>query len=164
MKTFQDFRTDVFRFYQERKYSEALRVATEASKEFPEHRARTTFWSACLQSRLGNLDRAVQVLREGLQEGVWWPEETLRDSDLDPVRSNPEFALILEECQRLKQKSARIAKPELLVKSPTGLSKGESWPVLVVCHQRYGERPDQTAHEWSSILRNGVGLAVPWSS
>jgi len=164
MKTFHDLQTDVFRFYQKKKYSEALRAAIDASKEFPEHRARTGFWIACLQRRLGNLDQAVQTLREGLQEGIWWPEETLRDPDLDPVRSKPAFASILSECQRLKQSSARIAKPELLVKSPTEVSKSELWPVLVVCHQRYGARPDETSHEWSTIVRNRVGLAVPWSS
>jgi predicted esterase len=164
MKTFQDFQTDMFRLYQEKSYSKALSIVTEAAKEFPEKRARTAFWIACLQSRLGNLDQAVQTLREGIQHGVWWSEETLRDPDLDPVRSKPEFASILADCQHLKQKSAKIAKPELLVRSPTGPSKGRLWPVLVVCHQRYGDRPDQTAHEWSSILQNGVGLVVPWSS
>ncbi len=164
METFQNVRTSIIRLYQEKEYSEALSIATEASKQFPEQRARTTFWIACLQSRLGNFDQAVHALHEGIQHGVWWTEETLRDPDLDPVRSKPEFASILAECQRLKQKSAKTAKPELLVKSPTGITSGKSWPVLVVCHQRYGVSPDQTAHEWSSILRNGVGLAVPWSS
>jgi len=152
------------RLYQEKKYLDALNAAIDASKRFPEDKPKTTFWIACLESRLGNLERAVHVLRESVQQGVWWPVETLLDSDLDPIRTRSEFSLILAECQRLKQESAKIAKPELLVKSPTGPSEAESWPVLVVCHQRYGERPDQTAHEWSSILRNGVGLAVPWSS
>src|SRR2546428_2968869 len=164
MKTFQDYRRDVMRLYQEKKYLDALNAAIDASKRFPEDKPKTTFWIACLESRLGNLERAVHVLRESVQQGVWWPVETLLDSDLDPIRTRSEFSLILAECQRLKHESAKVAKPELLVKSPTGPSEAESWPVLVVCHQRYGERPDQTAHEWSSILRNGVGLAVPCSS
>ncbi len=164
MTTFDDYQTKVFRFYQEKKYSEALKAAIDASKEFPENKARTTFWIACLDSRLGNLDRAVQVLREGVQGGIWWSEDTLRDSDLDPIRTKPEFGAILAECRCLKEKSAKIAKPELLVKSPPGDSTRETWPVLMALHPRYGSPPDQTACEWSSILHRGVGLAVPWSS
>ena len=164
MKTFQDYRIDVMRFYQEKKYLDALKAAVDASKQFPEDKPKTTFWIACLESRLGNLDRAVQALREGVEQGVWWPVETLRDSDLDSIRKRSEFSLILAECERLKQESAKTAKPELLVKRPSGIATGESWPILVVCHRRYGERPDQTAQEWSSILENGIGLAVPWSS
>jgi predicted esterase len=164
MKTFQDYRMDVMHLYQEKKYLDALGAAVDASKRFPDEKPKTTFWIACLESRLGNHDQAVQVLREGVQQGVWWPVETLRDPDLDPIRTRPEFSLIQAECQRLKEKSARTAKPELLVKSPTGITAGKSWPVLVMCHRRYGERPDRTAYEWSSILQSGVGLAVPWSS
>ena len=152
------------RFYREKKYSDALNVALEAFNESPKNKAHTTFWIVCLESRLGNLDRALQALHEGLKEGVWWPEVALQDSDLDPLRARPEFSLILAECQRLKEKSAKTATPELLVKSPTGVSRSKKWPVIMVLHQRYGNRPDQTINEWSSILRNGVGLAVPWSS
>ena len=151
----------MFQFYRDKRYSEALGVAVEAAEKFPEYRARTSFWVACLRSRTGNPDEALKGLREALQAGVWWAQDSFRDSDLDPVRTRPEFTSILEQNQHLMQSAAKTAEHELLVEKPAATGKS---PVLVVLHQRYGERPDVTAFNWMSALSRGIALAVPWSS
>jgi len=163
MKTFDRYQTEVFRLYLEKKYADSLKVASEAAKRFPDKAARTTFWIACLNARLGRLDEAFEALNEGLRKGAWWHEDTLSDADLDPIRRTPEFDRIRKECQDRKSASAKVAKPDLLVMDPS-VSGGESWPILIVLHQRGGDKPSQTSREWSSVLQRGVGLAVPWSS
>jgi predicted esterase len=163
VKTFDDYQTEVFRLYLEKKYQDSLKVAMEAAKQFPDGAARTTFWIACLNSRLGKLDQALEALDEGLKKGAWWHEDTLSDADLDPIRGKPEFDRIKSESQHLKDRSAKVSKPDLLVMDPR-ISNTDPWPVLIVLHQRGGDRPSQTARQWSSVLQRGVGLAVPWSS
>jgi len=163
MKTFDYYQTEVFRFYLEKKYADSLRVASEAAEQFPDKTARTSFWIACLNARLGRLDEALEALTEGLRKGAWWHEDTLGDADLDPIRRTPEFDRIKKECYNLKSVSAKVAKPDLLVMDPR-VSGTESWPVLIVLHQRGGDSPSQTSREWSSVLQRGFGLAVPWSS
>jgi predicted esterase len=162
-KTFDHYQTEVFRFYLAKKYADSLKVALEAAEQFPNKTARTTFWIACLNARLGRRDEALESLDEGLRKGAWWHEDTLSDADLDPIRQTPEFDRIKKECQHRKSLSAKFAKPDLLIIEPR-VSSTASWPVLIVLHQRGGDSPSQTSHEWSSVLQRGVGLAVPWSS
>ena len=163
MRTFDHYQTEVFRLYLEKKYADPLKVALEAAEQFRDKTARTTFWIACLNARLGRLDEALEALDEGLRKGAWWHEDTLSDADLDPIRRTPEFDRIRKECEHLKSVSAKVAKPDLLVMDPR-VSGRESWPLLIVLHQRGGDSPSQTSGEWSSVLQKGVGLAVPWSS
>jgi predicted esterase len=163
LKTFDEYQTEVFRLYLEKRYSDSLKIAFEATKRFPDRTARTTFWVACLNSRLGELDRALAALDEGLKKGAWWHEDSLSDADLDPIRGKPEFERIKKECQHLRDKSAKVAKPDLLIMDPRPFGT-EPWPVLIALHQRGGDRPRQTAREWSSVQQRGVGLAVLWSS
>jgi len=159
-----EYRSKVFRYYEQKKYSEALAVAREASKRFPDYDAKTSFWIACLENRLGNHDEAIQTLQSATERGIWWPAGTLQDSDLDSIRGRPEFRAIEEECKRLQQQAPKIAKPELMVRVPSGYSDGRDYAALVVFHARYGERPEISAEEWLALPSTGTILAAPWSS
>lgn len=161
--TFEECQSEVFRLYGEKKYSESLAVALEAAKKFPDHASRTTFWIACLNCKLGNQDEALKRLDKGLKEGSWWHQDSLRDADLDPIRGRREFEEISRECARRRDEYAKTAKPELLIKDPPRFS-GTSWPVVIVLHQRGGDKPGWTIRDWSSVLEGGVGLVIPWSS
>ncbi len=161
---FGEYRRRVFQYYEEKRYSEALAVAREASRRFPESDAMTSFWIACLQNRLGHHDEAIQTLQSAIGRGVWWPLGTLQDSDLDSIRDRPNFRTIEEECKRLQRQAPKIAKPELMVRVPTDYSDGRDYPALVVFHARYGERPELSAEEWLPVVSTGTILAAPWSS
>lgn len=159
-----NYRSRIFRFYNQTKYREALEVAKEAAERFPDYHAKTSFWIACLQNRLGNHNEAIQTLHNATKHGVWWPIGTLQDSDLDSIRKRPEFRTIEKDCRHLQQQAPKIAKPELMVRAPTGYSDGMDWPALAVLHSRYGERPEISAEEWLPVLSTGTILAAPWSS
>ena len=161
---FGDYRRRVFRYYEEKKYNEALAVAREASRRFPESDAMTTFWIACLQNLLGHHDEAIHTLQRATGRGVWWPRSTLQDSDLNSIRDRPDFRKIEEECKSLQQQTPKIAKPELMVRVPTDYSDGRDYPALMVFHARYGERPEISAEEWLPVISTGTILAAPWSS
>lgn len=162
---FIDYRNRVFRYYNESRYREALEVAQDAARKFLDYDAKTSFWIACLQSRLGNEDEAIRVLQAAIERSVWWPTEVLRDNDLDPIRDKPEFTTIEAECARLKRKRlSQKTSPDLMVRLPTAYGEGKESPALMVVHQRYGERPELSAAPWISTLSMGMILAAPWSS
>ena len=161
---FGECRRRVFRYYEEKKYNEALAVAREASRRFPESDAMTTFWIPCLQNLLGHHDEAIHTLQRATGRGVWWPRSTLQDSDLNSIRDRPDFRKIEEECKSLQQQTPKIAKPELMVRVPTDYSDGRDYPALMVFHARYGERPEISAEEWLPVISTGTILAAPWSS
>ena len=62
MRTLDHYQTEVFRLYLEKKYADSLKVALEAAEQFGDKTARTTFWIACLNARLGRLDEALEAL------------------------------------------------------------------------------------------------------
>ena len=162
---FLDYRNGVFRYYSESRYSEALAFAREAAAKFPDYDAKTSFWIACLQSRLGNHDEALRTLHDAVRRNVWWPAEVLRDADLDPIRDKKDFTTIEAQSARLRRELVnKIASPDLMVRLPEGYSEGKEWPALMVFHQRYGERPELSSAPWLPVLSAGMILGVPWSS
>jgi len=48
--------------YGRRAYAECLELAVAARDRFPQHRARTTYWIACIRSLTGEPDLAIEEL------------------------------------------------------------------------------------------------------
>ena len=161
---FVEYRRRLMGYYNESRYLEALEVARDAAQRFPSYDAKTSFWIACLQSRLGSYDDAIRTLQDAVKRRLWWPAETLQDPDLEPVRGRPSFAAIKAKCERLRHEESKIASPDLLVRVPPGASGARGLPGLIVFHQRYGEHPELSSQPWLSVLSRGMLLAVPWSS
>ncbi len=159
-----DYRSRVFRLYSEEKYREALRAAKQAAEKFPDYEAKTTYWIACLENRLGNHDEAIHTLQRAVKKGIWWPEQSLQDPDLKSIRDRPEFKALEAEIARLKHEQPMQLTPDLMVRTPPNYSDNRAWPSLMTFHQRYGERPELSAEPWASILSAGTILAAPWSS
>ena len=160
-----DYRNGVFRHYNESRYREALALAREAAAKFPDYDAKTSFWIACLQNRLGHHNEALQTLQDAVKRDVWWPTEVLRDADLDTIRGKPEFKTVEAHCARLRREQvSKKAPPDLMVRLPASYDGGKKWPALMVFHQRYGERPELSSPPWLPVLSTGTILAVPWSS
>jgi predicted esterase len=163
----QDFYTlqkQIFELYHLGKYRAALTLADKAAARFPGRDDRTTYWKACLYSRLGELDEALQLLNEATRRGLWWSEEWLKfETDLDRVRERSEFKTFLAECNRLKHAAGATAKPELIVLTPTDYSLGEVQPLMIVLHPR-GEDFEDLVRLWKHALSKGIVVAFPRSS
>ena len=163
-ENFYNLQKQIFELYNLGKYRDALTLAEEAASRFPGKDDRTTYWKACLRSRLGELGEALQVLNEATRRGLWWSEKALKtETDLDPVRERPEFKIFLAECERMKHIADRTAKPELTVLTPTGYSPGEVRPVMIAFHPR-GEDFEDFVGLWRHALSKGVIVAFPRSS
>src|SRR5256884_989476 len=105
---FLDYRNRVFRYHKDSRYREAIGVARDAAEKFPDYDAKTSFWIACLQSRLGQHAEAILTLQDAVKRNVWWPAEVLRDTDLDPIRGRPEFKTLEFRSDGVDRKSTRL--------------------------------------------------------
>jgi predicted esterase len=159
-----DYRIKVFHYYGEGRFREALEAAREAARRFPDYQAKTSFWVACIENRLGNHEVAIEVLQNAVKKGIWWPDQSLRDPDLESIRDRPEFRAVEAGCVRLGQQQTAVLDPELMVRTPSDYSDEYNWPSLMVFHQRYGERPELSAEPWSPAVLSGMVLAALWSS
>jgi len=161
---FYTFQKQIFELYNLGKYHEALVLTEEVAARFPDKKDRTTYWRACLCSRLGELDESIQILNEATRTGLWWDEEGLRlETDLDPLRGRPDFRSFLAECNRLKRAAGAVAKPELKVLTPDDYSPRKVRPLLIALHPR-GEDFEDFTRLWRHALSKGVLVAFPRSS
>jgi len=116
------------------------------------------------KSRLGEYDKAVQTLQQGLREGVWWSREgLLADSDLFPLHKRDDFNEVLVEGERRRLEAQLNSKPGLTVHTPPRSQEEDACPLIIALHGR-GSNDIDFATEWKSVLAKSIVLAVPRSS
>jgi predicted esterase len=158
----------IFALFDQEKYQEAFVLADQAEKEYPEMRYKTSFWKACLHSITGNVELAVQELRDALDEGIWWsPDRLEKDEDLKALRNREEFLHIVAESKRRFEESKGRSKPEFMVWEPTdkgNFSRLQSAPFILSIHWR-GDNIQRFSRFWDSEeVRNKYWIAFPQSS
>ncbi len=157
------FQTEAFRRYQEGRFDEAFVYLQQHSAEFPEYASITYNWRLCTLAMQGKTGPALQLLEEALQNGVWWPAETLReDPDLDSLKGMPEFERLVGISEAKCAEAEANAKPGLLVFPPQAGSP-EPYPLLIALHGRNASAKTQASY-WSGLAEQGWLVAAPNSS
>jgi predicted esterase len=123
---------------------------------------KTWFWQACMLSQLGDTAEAVAALRAGLGEGHWWsPRQLDGDADLDPIRADPGFQAVREECSARFELKNAVSRPQCMVLAPSSAT----WEPrsLFLIHGR-GDTASHFAARWEELVNEGWTLIVPQSS
>ncbi len=157
-ESFHDVRRRVIARHAAGDYAGALEIARAAGREYPEAADRTTYWIACLLSRLGEVERALEALEDGSRRGLWWGPATLEaDPDLEPLHDDARFRAIVEAGRRAHA-AAPIRPPrDPLVKTASGRPRA----LLVVLHGR-GMRAEDVVDQWAGA--SDVLLVAPHST
>lgn len=162
--SFRSLQSRLFELYTKGEYRKALDLVLEGEQHFPDQEGRIGFWIACLHSRLGQLDSAVQVLQGKLAHGHWWAEEKmLGDEDLAPLQDLADFRSIIAECAARRREAQKAAKPDLLIRVPPSAAPSDGYPMVIALHGRDG-RADAFAPYWEASTAHGWMLSVPTSS
>lgn len=151
----------IFSAYAEADYGEALERVKAFAVRFPDDPESTVFWQACLESRLGVVDDAIETLRAGINVGLWWPPEVLlNDPDVEPLRDHPAFHELKETCAERLAAAQAIAQPELTVLRP---DSSENGALLIALHPR-GRTQRRFPAQWEAARASGALVAFPRSS
>ncbi len=142
----------IFALYREGQYGPALDLARSTASDFPDRADESSFWIACLHSRLGDAESALRTLEEALARGLWWGPDLMRlDDDLAPLRAEPRFLEIVAECER-RHSSAETSGPrDPVVRLPDGRPEG----VLVALHGR-NSNADDFVDRWSPLRHHVI--------
>ena len=163
-ESFSDYSKRLFQLYYEGKYSEALEVAEEAHKKFRNKVSKTSYWLACLYALSGSKEKAIEVLRNSLDTGIFWSPKVLQsESDFDHIRDREEFKDIADRCSLIYYEMQKNAKPERLIFYPDNFNAKEKYPLLVALHWK-GGNAQEFCEYWKSVLKRGFILLVPQSS
>lgn len=161
---FIEYRNKVYELYLQGRYSEALEIAEKAYARFRDEVSRTSYWLACLNSVLHKEDKAIEILTNSLDDGVWWSPKILEgEKDLDPLRNREEFKKLVERCWKIFEEKQKESKPERLVFYPNKFDREKKYPLFVALHWRGGNMKEFSKY-WKYVLERGYILLVPQSS
>lgn len=163
--SFTDLEKGMFQLYSAGRYAEALDLVTREAGRFPGEAWRLSQWRVCLASRAGDTALAIRILREALDEGLWYVEERLRiDDDLKPLQGKGEFERLVALSAERAARAQAEARPELRTLEPEGTRPPRSgYPLLMALHGNTGNAAS-SAPFWQPAREKGWLVALPKSS
>lgn len=162
---FQVLKKLVFDYYAKLNYEKSLDVAILAAEHFPEKKVQTSYWLICLYSRLGQRKRAIELLRNCINNEIWWsPKRLIEDEDLFPIQQELDFHEIIEKSRVMEEKAKEKARPELFVHLPKGYGSHREYPLLLSLHWQNGNIADYQVQWVKHPLAKEYIMAFPQSS
>ena len=156
---FPDVRRKLFERYRAGDYAGAMEIARSAAVEHPEQGARTTYWIACLEALQGDADRALHVLNDGQDRGLWWAPEMLKtDPDLAALRDDGRLAEVIARSEQARRAWGGSMPTAPVVR---GLDSVPRRAAMILLHGR-GEPPEAMLDRWPAVP--GVGIVAPRST
>jgi predicted esterase len=102
-------------------------------------------------------------MREGLDAGLWWGEEILKnDTDLESLQELPEFNRLVELSEARRQEAQAASKP-LVLTLPIPEDATPPLPMLLALHGNFANAQDSVEF-WQSAVHQGWLTALPQSS
>lgn len=151
--------------HEQEAYSEAYELVTREAARYPKYASRLTFWRACLATRMGQPELALDLLEQGLAAGLWYWTTSLReDPDLEPLQGLPRFERAVDMSAERQASARQKSAPELVILEPEGLS-GERpvrRPLLIALHG-HRNTAKGTAARWRGAVSKGWYVALPQS-
>ena len=162
-RTFDDVYEETMRHYGAQEFGQALDVLTREGEAFPEEAHQVLYLRSCLAARTGQVEMALDLMREALDKGLWFNKQMIRESPSWKVLQGlPEFERIAEICA-VREDEAR-GEPELFVTEPAGgLKEGQKYPLFLALHGN-ANNAQQALNGWRAVVDEGWLLAAAQSS
>lgn len=156
-RTFFELQNKVFNAFKRNELDEVHKLIDETEIEFPERMEKYCFWRACIYAKTGEEEKAISILREALNKGVWWnPNSLTRDPDLNALQDLPDFQMIMKECQSILENQPYKGKGMFVTYGNVHSNTG-----IVSIHWR-GSNVEDFAPFW--LERNDYLIAFPQSA
>lgn len=156
----------VLRLIFEGEYAQALQVIQLQGEQFPEVARTVQYHRICLTATLGDTAQALEVLRERLAAGVYYPALLLgaeaEPPGLAPLQGLPEFEKLKAAHQERYQEAMENAEPVLVSLAPQPTPAGAP-PLLFAMHGNVS-RVENELDFYRPVTEWGWLLAMPQSS
>jgi len=161
--TFATFNQQLIELLDAKENTQAFELVEKVQAAFPDYIYHITYWRIGVHALIGKQEEALQIFRETLESGGWFPPNLLlSDPSFASLQASPAFQEMVEVCRlRIAEFQAR-ARPELLVRQPVG-HVGMPLPLLIGLHGN-GDNASKTIEHWSGIVAHEWLLAIPQSS
>ncbi len=163
---FLELRAHIFEYHRLGKWKDALSLLEQYASQFdvPAQSASISYWQACFLCLSGQSDKALRILQEAVERGLWWSEIRLRyDDDLHSLQGSPDYETLIAECvKRHKQTDAMGATISRLVVQPS-TETAAPYSCLIALHG-YAGNAVTTLPDWSPLAKHGWLVVAVQSS
>jgi len=147
--TYKEMRERAGELYQQKKYAEAATLLETMVGRFPDHVRANTYNLAAMRVLLGEYDKALQVLQEGLRRGVFYGLWDFERDVMAPLKTHRGFqAFWKQNLARLEEAQSR-ATMKLQVVTPVGYDPSRKYPLFLALHGG-GENLEEFTPNWVS--------------
>ena len=163
--TFDDLQAHIQALYREGDYAEALELASDQLRNYPEQFALLYYWQICMAARTGQMDLMLNRLDELLARKFWYGETLLRKSpSLLPLQGQSEFELRVKYNRQLQDQEQSGLFPLLTLRSNGRCFQGmEPCPLLIALHSN-ASTAQASVDFWQSAASVGWLVAIPQST
>jgi predicted esterase len=131
---YKEMRAYLGELFQQKKYAEAAALLESVLDRFPANVLANTFNLAYARTFLGDPDKVVEALEEGLRRGIFYGLWDFTAKAWDPFRDRPRFRAFLEANEsRIKEAQAKAAMTMEVV-TPEGYDPGKTYPLFIALH------------------------------
>lgn len=162
MQSYNQFISSVVELYESKEYDQALKLLESGMNQFPEQAQSLLYARACLTAVLGKEIECTNILLEGLEQGLWFPVEMLRnDPDLALLQGNTEFEEIVEICKQRTAIAQAASQPQRKLIVPEGKPP---YRLLLTLHGNNGNMKEFEPFWKEEALGQGWALLLAQSS
>ncbi|WP_026691012.1 alpha/beta hydrolase [Alteribacter aurantiacus] len=112
---FVDLQREALSAFDGHDYDKVFRLVDQVNQSYPEKRYRTKMWEICAHAMQGAVDKAFAVGFEGLDEGLWWnPNQVKEESRLLVLRGDARFERFVYECEKMYEAVKGTLDPVLV--------------------------------------------------
>ncbi len=150
---------ELFRWYDEEKYSEILNYLQTANIDFPYGKAALYYSGICAAAKLGKNSLAIELITQIIDEGGWYSEFILTQSpSLQPLQQLPEF-------QKQLNRSIELSVPELQKTHEITIfpENKPPYPLMLGLHADSGVI-DEEIEFWHPVIERGFAVGMPRST
>jgi predicted esterase len=146
---YKEMRAYLGELFQQKKYAEAAALLDSVLDRYPANVMANTFNLAAARIYLGQHDKAVEALEEGLRRGVFYGLWDFIAEFWNPVRDTPRFQAFLKANQARVDEASRKAVLLTDIVTPEGYDPARKYPLFIALHGG-GETMAELKPLWTS--------------
>lgn len=147
--TYREMRDRAGELYHQKKYAEAATLLESMVDRFPDHVRANTYNLAAMRVLLGEYDKALQALQEGLRRGAFYGLWDFERDVMAPLKTHGGFqAFWKQNLSRLEDAQSRAAM-KVEVVTPIGYDPSRKYPLFLALHGG-GENLEEFRPNWVS--------------
>jgi acetyl esterase/lipase len=148
----------------EKRDEDALALAVDIARRFPEQAAEGSFLLACAYNRAGRDEQALRTLEVALDGGSCWHDSLLTWSpSLEPLQDRPRFRRILARSKVMMDALEASTRVSVAIFPPQAAETAGAPPVFLPLHGG-ADIPGEHDTYWATAVELGVLVAIPRSS